>query len=127
MFKINPMNFLDKINSGISKSKIEVANQLAQRSNRYSEILSIIIIYCKDVEFITNKDIKEKSRKFRWLCSVTDIHLTSMMLMDQIDGNDVPMNSEMIKEDNKNKAKQITESIALYLIAESPKPDLRSS
>ncbi|MEZ8088123.1 hypothetical protein [Vibrio sp. 1S139] len=123
MFKINTMEFLDSINIGIDRSKLKAAKELSKRDRRYKDILSMVISYCEEVEFIKDKDKdkKERTHKFEWLCSVVDIHLSAIMLNDQIDGNDIPMDTEMIQEDNESKAKQIVESIALYLVAASPK------
>ncbi|MGF1908791.1 hypothetical protein L4C38_05005 [Vibrio kasasachensis] len=119
------MNFLDKLNSTIDDVKLDEAKELARRDRRYKDILSIIIQHCENVGFINEQDVKDRANKYKWLCLVVDIHLTAIMLTDQIDGNDIPMNSEMIKDDNEAKAKQILESIVLKLVAASPKPDLR--
>ncbi|PMN52655.1 hypothetical protein BCT31_13875 [Vibrio lentus] len=119
------MNFLDKLNSTIDDVKLDAAKELADRERRYKDILSLIVKCCENVRFINSQDIKDNTNKYEWLCSVVDVHLTAIMLTDQIDGNDIPMDSEIIQEDNEAKAKQILESIVLYLVAASPKPDLR--
>ncbi|GLR74779.1 hypothetical protein [Aliivibrio sifiae] len=119
------MLFIDKLNSSFDELKLDAAKELVNRDRRYKDILSIISRYCENVSFINGQDIKDRTNKYEWLCSVVDIHLTATMLTDQIDGNDIPMDSEIIKEDNEAKAKQILESIVLYLVAASPKPDLR--
>ncbi|MEC6799286.1 hypothetical protein VXS03_19755 [Photobacterium sp. S4TG1] len=119
------MNFLDKLNSTIDDVKLDAAKELSDRDRRYKNILSLIVKYCENVRFINSQDINDKTNKYEWLCSVVDIHLTAIMLTDQIDGNDIPMNSEMIKEDNEAKAKQILESIVFKLVSASPKPDWR--
>ncbi|OQQ07838.1 hypothetical protein BK411_10795 [Vibrio splendidus] len=124
IFKTKIMEFLDRINVGIDREKLKAAEDLSKRERRYKDILSVVIKYCEKVEFVRNEDIKEKTHKFEWLCSVVDIHLTAIMLNDQIDGNDIPMDDYMIQEDNESKAKQIVESIALYLVAASPRIDL---
>lgn len=119
------MEFLDRINIGIDRSRLKAAGDLSKRERRYKEILSMVINYCEKVEFINDKDREEKSQKFKWLCLMVDTHLTAIMLNDQIDGNDIPMDMEMIQEDNENKARQIVESVALHLISASPKIELK--
>lgn len=115
------MNFLDRINVGVDRSKLEAAKEISKRECRYKDILSIVITLCENVKFIDDKDKVKRTQKFEWLCSIVDIHLTAIMLNDQIDGNDIPMDYEMIQEDNESKAKQIIESIALHLVSVSPK------
>ncbi|EGQ7975778.1 hypothetical protein I7Z51_004781 [Vibrio parahaemolyticus] len=118
------MDFVDKLNSNIYEIKINAAKELSNRDCRYKDILSIIVHYCNKASFINNKDVSDRTDKYKWLCFVVDIHLIAIMLTDQIDGNDIPMDSEMIKEDNEAKAKQILESIVLKLVSGSPKLDL---
>lgn len=115
------MEFINRINEGVDKSKLKAAKEVSKRERRYKDILSIVISYCEKVKFINDKDQVDRTMKFEWLCSVVDIHLTTIMLNDQIDENDIPMDYEMIQEDNESKAKQITESISLYILAASPK------
>ncbi len=117
------VNLLDSIDS----SKLEVAKELSKRDSRYNEILSIVVSYCERAGFIDNKDEKKKSRRLLWLSVIVDIHLTSILLTDQIDGNDIPMNIEMIKEDNESKAKQIIENMLIHLVASSPKLLIKDS
>ncbi|EGU38791.1 hypothetical protein VII00023_14956 [Vibrio ichthyoenteri ATCC 700023] len=119
------MNFLDRLNSTIDDVKLDAAKELSDRDRRYKDILSLIVQHCKNVGFINSQDVNDKTIKYEWLCLVVDIHLTAIMLTDQIDGNDIPMDSKIIQEDNEAKAKQILESIVLYLVAASPKPDWR--
>lgn len=118
------MEFLEKINVGIDREKLKAAEDLSKRERRYKEILSLVINYCEKVDFINNKDREDISQKIKWLCLMVDTHLTALMLNDQIDGNDIPMDSIMIQEDNENKARQIVESVALHLVAASPKIEL---
>ncbi|HCG7078116.1 TPA: hypothetical protein NJ339_003678 [Vibrio parahaemolyticus] len=124
IIKIKVMDFVDKLNSNIYEIKINAAKELSNRDCRYKDILSIIVHYCNKASFINNKDVSDRTDKYKWLCFVVDIHLIAIMLTDQIDGNDIPMDSEMIKEDNEAKAKQILESIVLKLVSGSPKLDL---
>ncbi|NVO99820.1 hypothetical protein HWA77_06300 [Photobacterium damselae subsp. damselae] len=126
IFKIKVMDFVDKLNLNFDETKINAAKELANRDCRYKDILSIIVNYCNKASFINNKDVSDRTDKYKWLCFVVDIHLIAIMLTDQIDGNDIPMDSEMIKEDNEAKAKQILESIVLKLVSSSPKPNLGS-
>lgn len=119
------MNFEDRINKGINRTKLEAATELSKRDCRYKDILSIVLMHCDKVKFIDIRDKEDRTIKFEWLCKIVDIHLTSIMLADQIYGNDIPMDSAMIHEDNERKAQQIVESITLYLIAASPKFDLK--
>ncbi|HCE2477628.1 TPA: hypothetical protein NGT97_005316 [Vibrio parahaemolyticus] len=119
------MNFVDKLNSTIDTIRIDAAKEFTRRECRYKDILSIVIQYCENIDFINSQDVKNRTNKYEWLCLVVDINLIAIMLTDQIDGNDIPMNSEMIKEDNEAKAKQILESIVLKLVSASPKPDFR--
>ncbi|TOG38070.1 hypothetical protein CGJ05_22200, partial [Vibrio parahaemolyticus] len=116
---INVMDFVDKLNSTIDTIKMDAAKKLVRREHRYNDILSIVIQHCESIDFINRQDIKNRTNKYEWLCLVVDINLTAIMLADQIDGNDIPMNSEMIQEDNEAKAKQILESIVFKLVSAS--------
>ncbi|WP_140257958.1 hypothetical protein, partial [Vibrio parahaemolyticus] len=113
------MDFVDKLNSTIDTIKMDAAKKLVRREHRYNDILSIVIQHCESIDFINRQDIKNRTNKYEWLCLVVDINLTAIMLADQIDGNDIPMNSEMIQEDNEAKAKQILESIVFKLVSAS--------
>ncbi|WP_431786523.1 hypothetical protein [Vibrio harveyi] len=100
------MNFVDKLNSMLETSEIENNIELSKRDTRYHDILEIIITSCKNAGLISCDDINSCSDIYLWICAMVNIHLMSMMLIDQIDENDVPMDSMMIKEDNINKAKK---------------------
>ncbi|QET61109.1 hypothetical protein FOB75_09400 [Vibrio parahaemolyticus] len=115
------MSFEVSILEYIGEAKLEAAKELSRRDSRYKEILSLVVAYCEDVGFINNDDEKIKSKRLVWLSLVVDIHLTSILLTDKIDGNDIPMDSEMIKEDNESKARQIIENMIVHLIASIPK------
>ncbi|EJI1393184.1 hypothetical protein HJ101_17835 [Vibrio parahaemolyticus] len=115
------MDFVDKLNSNLNSVKIEKEIISNQRNIRYNEILELVLEVCEKVGFTNMTDRERNSKKYRWICIVVDINLTSMMLIDQIDENDIPMNSDMIREDNYAKAKVIVEKIAVYTIESVPK------
>ncbi|AMG05473.1 hypothetical protein WJ038_02960 [Vibrio parahaemolyticus] len=114
-------NFNERFNNAIDMVKLEKAVELSKRDSRFKEIFNIIFLKCKTVGFIDDVDRKNNTYKYKWLSIVIDIHLTAMMLTDLLDENDIPMDSDMIREDNFIKANQILENIILYLVASVPK------
>ncbi|HGF4961101.1 TPA: hypothetical protein ACF33V_003499 [Vibrio parahaemolyticus] len=84
------------------------------------EILDKVIGVCVNTEFITSEDIECKSKKYEWICSFVDIHLTAMAITDYLDGNDIPKSNEDYDIDNELKAKVILEQIASKILLSSP-------